>query len=80
MTDLATHARDFAQNLALEAALKSHQAAGQQHAIECKSGNWCSALERRTGEHLHFRLVKTTARSSLGEVFRTLKSSPEPPA
>jgi hypothetical protein len=46
MTDRATHARDFAKNLALEAAHKIQQAAGPQHAIEFKSGNWCSALDR----------------------------------
>jgi len=80
MTELATHVRDFAKNLALEDAHKIYQAAGQQHATEFKWGNWCSALDRRIRKHQHFRMAKTTQRSSLCNVFRTLKSSPESPA
>ncbi|WP_090047459.1 inositol monophosphatase family protein [Limnohabitans sp. 2KL-27] len=59
MTDLARHARDFAQDLALEAARMIQQAAGQQHAIELKSaGDWCSALDRRIEDHLKARIAQ----------------------
>jgi hypothetical protein len=37
-------------------------------------------LGRRIRKHQHFRMAKTTEGSSLGNVFRTIKSSPEPPA
>ena len=80
MTDRASHARDFAKNLALKAAYRVQQAADPQRATESKSGHGCSALDRRRGKHLHFRMAKTPERSSLGDVLRTLKSWPEPPA
>jgi myo-inositol-1(or 4)-monophosphatase len=59
MTDLAKHARVFAQTLALEAAHLIQQAAGQPPDVEFKSaGDWCSALDRSIEEHLRARIAQ----------------------
>jgi myo-inositol-1(or 4)-monophosphatase len=69
MNTLATHAREFAQTLALEAAHMIQQAAGQPHDVEFKSaGDWCSALDRSIEEHLKARIAEQyPAHGFLGE-------------